>query len=90
MDFVLQDNTTISGLYGLVVWGSGPNADLPHSLAVLHHRAARITYNLPRDMPTDEVYRYSNWNTLTLCSKLRLIKLLHSVFMGEVPAALPY
>ena len=79
-----------SVLYGLVVLGGRPNADLIHYLEVLHRRAARIICNLPRDMPTDEVCRYSNWNTLTFCSKLRLLKLLNSAFMGEAPAALSY
>ena len=50
--------------YGLLVWGGCPNTDLLHSLETLHRRAARIIYNLSRDMPTDDVYRYSNWNTL--------------------------
>lgn len=54
-----------SGLYGLVVWGGCPNADLLHWLEILHRRAARIIYKLPRDMPTEGVYRLSNWNTLT-------------------------
>ena len=79
-----------SVLYGLVIWGGCPNADLLHSLEVLHRWAARIMNNLPRDMLTEEVYRHSNWNTLTLYYKLRLIKLLHSVFLGEAPAALSY
>ena len=39
-------------------------------------------------LPT--VHRHSNWNTLTLYYKLRLIKLLHSVFIGEAPPALSY
>ena len=77
-----------SVLYGLVVWGGYPNAELLHSLEVLHRRANRIIYNLPRDIPTEEVYRQSNWNTLTLYYKLQLIKLLHSVFIGEAPTAL--
>ena len=34
------------------------------SLEVLHRRAARMIYNLPRDMPPEEVYRHSNWNTI--------------------------
>ena len=34
------------------------------SLEVLHRRAARIIHNLPRDMPPEEVYRHSNWNTI--------------------------
>ena len=79
-----------SVLYGLVIWGGCPNADFLHSLEVLHRWAARIMNNLPRDMLTEEVYRHSNWNTLTLYYKLRLIKLLHSVFIGEAPAALSY
>ena len=79
-----------SVLYGLVIWGGCPNADFLHSLEVLHRWAARIMNNLPRDMLTEEVYRHSNWNTLTLYYKLRLIKLLHSVFLGEAPAALSY
>ena len=41
-------------------------------------------------MPSDEVNRHSNWNTLTFYCKLRLIKLLHSVFIGDAPAALSY
>ena len=79
-----------SVLYGLVIWGGCPNADFLHSLEVLHRWAARIMNHLPRDMLTEEVYRHSNWNTLTLYYKLRLIKLLHSVFIGEAPAALSY
>ena len=79
-----------SVLYGLVVWGGYPNAELLHSLEVLHRRAAKIIYNLPRDMPKAEVYRHSNWNTLTLHYKLRLIKLLHSVFTGEARTAHSY
>ena len=80
----------LSVLYGLVVCGGCPNAELLHSLEVLHRKAARIIYNFPRDTPTEEVYRHSNWNTLTLYYKLRLIKLLHSVFIGEAPTALSY
>ena len=79
-----------SVLYGLVVWGGCPNTDLLQSLELLHRRAARIIYNLPHDTPTDEVYRHSNWNTLIFYYKFRLIKLFHSVFTGEAPAALSY
>ena len=70
--------------------GGCSNTDLLQSLELLHRRAARIIYNLPHDMPTDEVYRQSNWNTLKFYYKLRLIKLFHSVFIDEAPAALSY
>ena len=79
-----------SVLYGQVVWGGCSNTDLPQSLELLHRRAARIIYKLPHDTPTDKVDRQSNWNTLTFCYKLRLIKLFHNVFIGEAPAALSY
>ena len=53
---ILQDNIILpSVLYGLVTWGGCPIADLQHSLEVPHLRAARILYNLPRDMPTEKV-----------------------------------
>ena len=46
-----------------------------------HAQLARVIYNLPRDMPTDEVCRHSKWNTLSFYYK-------HNVFIGEAPAAL--
>ena len=47
----------------------------------MHARLARVTYSLPHDMPTDEVYRHSKWNTLTFFYK-------PNVFIGEAPGAL--
>ena len=60
------------------------------NLKVFITQFLRVLFKQCRDMPTDEVYRHSNWNTLTFYYKLRLIKLLHSVFTGEAPAALSY
>ena len=57
---VLQDNITVISVWTWLFWGGCPNADLLHSLEVLHCRVARIIYNLPGDVLTDEVYRYSN------------------------------
>ena len=77
-------------LYGVVVWGGCSNADLLESLEIQHRRVATIINNLPRDTPTIEVYRHSNWNTITFYYKLRVIKLLHSVFIGKAPKALSH
>ena len=71
-------------LYGLVVWGSCVN------LEVLHCRAARVIYNLPRDMPSAEAYQYTKWSTLNYLYKLRIIKLFYRVVNGEAPAALSH
>ena len=46
--------------YGLVLWGSCSNADLFDSLERLHCRAARIIFNLPKDMR----YRWTFLNKL--------------------------
>ena len=79
-----------SVLCGLVIWGSCSNTDLLQSLELLPWRAARIIYNLPHETPSDEVYQHSNWNTLIFFYKFGLIKLFHSVFISEAPAAYSY
>ena len=77
-------------LYGLVVWGGCVNAEQLNSLELLHCRAARVIYNLPRDMPSTEVYHYTKWSTLNYLYKLRIIKLFYRVVNGEAPAALSH
>ncbi len=56
--------------------------------AVLHCRTAKVIYNLPRDMPSAEVYQYTKWSTLNYLYKLRIIKLFYWVVNDEAPAAL--
>ena len=79
-----------SVLYGLVVWGGCVDMEQLNFLEKLHRRAARIIYNLPRDMPSADVYQHSKWDTLSYLYKLWLIKLYYKVFSGEAPAALAY
>ena len=67
---VLQDYITIISVWTWLFWGGCPNAKLLHSLEVLDCRAVRIIYNLPRDVPTDEVYRNWNWITITFYYKI--------------------
>ena len=43
--------------YGLILWGSCLNADLVDYLERLHCRAARIIFNLPKDMTSSHVLR---------------------------------
>ena len=79
-----------SVLYGLVFWGGCPlNVDLLHSLEVIHHRAARIICKL---LTICLLTKYTDirTGTLTFYYKLRLIKLFHSVFIGEAPEVLSY
>ena len=66
------------------------NENLKRNFSFEASKARKLIYNLPRDMPTEKVYQHLNWNTLTFYYKLWLIKLLHSVFIGEAPATLSY
>lgn len=44
--------------YGLILWSSCGNSDLFKSIERLHCRAARIIYNLPKDMLSEDVLRH--------------------------------
>ena len=79
-----------SVLFDPVVWGGCVNMEQLNSLEKLHRRAARIIYNLPRDMPSAEVYQYTKWSLLNYLYKLRIIKLFYRVVNGEAPAALSH
>ena len=46
--------------YGLILWGSCCNSDLFQSLERLHCRAARLIFNLPKDMASVDVLQRSN------------------------------
>ena len=50
--------------YGLILWGSCCNSDLFQSLERLHCRAARLIFNLPKDMASVDVLPRAQWPTL--------------------------
>jgi len=54
----------LSVLYGLVVWGGCLNVEQLNSIEMLHRGAARVLYNLPRDMLSADVYRHSKYNRI--------------------------
>ena len=51
----------------------------------IHRRAARMIYNLPYDMPSADVYRHSNWSTLSYMYKVGVIKLFYKVYSDDAP-----
>ena len=74
--------------YGLVLWGSCFNADLFDSLERLHCRAARIIFNLPKDMRSLDVLRQADWHPLSYSDKLVLLKLMHKAFHDKLSQVL--
>ena len=79
-----------SVLYGLIVWGGCINAEQLNSLEILHRRAARVIYKLPKDLPSSDVYQHTNWDTIDYMYKLRLIKLFYKIVSEESPPTLSY
>ena len=74
--------------YGLVLWGSCCKSDLLNSIERLHCRAARIIYNLPKDMASDEVLRRVQWPTFFLYYKLDVLRLFYKAHSESLPDTL--
>ena len=74
--------------YGLVLWGSCFNADHFYSLERLHCRAARIIFNLSKDITSSDVLIQADWHPLSYCYELVLLKLMHKAFHDELPQVL--
>ena len=71
--------------YGLVLWGSCGNSDLFKSIERLHCRAARIIYNLPKDMASEDVLRHVQWPTFLMYYKLDILRLFYRVHSESLP-----
>ena len=50
--------------YALPIWGCCTNKNEINSLESIHCRAARVIYYLPRDMPSEDVRKTANWDSL--------------------------
>ena len=74
--------------YGLVLWGSCCNSDMLDSIERLHCRAARIIFNLPKDMPSNEVLKYDQWFTFSVYYKLDILRLFYKANNDRLPEPL--
>ena len=71
--------------YGLVLWGSCCNSDLFKPIEKLHCRAARMIYNLPKDMASDDVLRYVQWPTFSFYYRLDVLRLFCRAHSESLP-----
>ena len=70
--------------YGLILWGACSYSDLCCSIERLHCRAARIIFNLPKDM-----LERDHWPTLTyLLLKMDIFKLFYKLHNETLPQLL--
>ena len=74
--------------YGLILWGSCCNSDLFQSLERLHCRAARLIFNLPKDMTSADVLQRAQWQTLSTYYKLAIFICFYKAFHDRLPVTL--
>ena len=67
---------------GLILWGTCCNSN------IIIRRASRIIYNLPKDMAASHALNLTNWTTIRLNYKLKIIKLFFNANNYILPHAL--
>ena len=76
--------------YALPVWGSCTNKNEFNSLEFIHCRAARVIYNLPRDMPSEDVRKTANWDSLFDTYKVKIATLIYNIYNRITPSCLDH
>ena len=59
-----------------------------YALKGLHCRAARIIFDLPKDMPSTEVLDRAKWDTLRNTYKLSILKLIYKIYHNDSPSCM--
>ena len=54
----------------------------------IHCRAARVIYNLPRDMPSEDVRKTANWDSLFDTYKVKIATLIYNICNRITPSCL--
>ena len=73
--------------YGLILWGACCNSDNLDFLERLHCRAARIIFNLPKDMASYVVLERAEF-TIRFYYKLAIFKCMYKASNGRLPSTL--
>ena len=71
--------------HGLIVWGGCSNLENFNSLERFYCRAARIIYNLPRDMSSSDVLDRVKWPSIFRQYKVALFKFMHKGYHSNLP-----
>ena len=76
--------------YALPIWGSCTNKNEFNSLKSIHCRAARVIYNLSRDMPSEDVRKTANWDSLFDTYKVKIATLIYNIYNRITPSCLEH
>ena len=74
--------------YGLILWGACCNSDNLDFLERLHYRAARIIFNVPKDMASHGVLERAEWFAIHFQYKLAIFKCMHKAYNRRLPSTL--
>ena len=75
-----------SVIYALPIWGCCTNKNEFNSLESIHGRAARIIYNLPRDMPSENVRKTAKWDSLFDIYTVKIATLIYNIYNRITPS----
>ena len=73
---ILVTNWNFPLCYALPICGCCTNKNEFNSLEFIHCRAARVIYNLPHDMPSEDVRKTANWDSLFDTYKVKIATLI--------------
>ena len=76
--------------YALPIWGSFTNKDGFLTLESQHCRGAKLIYGLTRDIPTTEVLKTAEWNSLHVIYNVKLATLVYKIFHDCNPPSMGY
>ena len=87
---ILVKNWNFPLCYALPIWGCCTNKNEFNSLESIHCRAARVIYNLPRDMPSEDVRKTANWDSLFDTYKVKIATLIYNIYNRITPSCLDH
>ena len=74
--------------YALPIWGCCTNKNEFNSLECIHCRGARVIYSLPRNMPSEDVRKIANWDSLFDTRQVKIATLIYNIYNCITPSYL--
>lgn len=74
--------------YGILLWGSCTNHENLNAINKQHCRAAKIIYNMAKDIPSADALIRANWPSLIYTYKMTVFKCIHRAFNDRLPTLL--
>ena len=75
---------------GATNWRCATNKNEFNALESIHSRAAKVIYNLPRDLPSVDVQKSVKWDLLFDMCKAKIATLIYKIFHRITPSFLEH